>query len=277
MQRGLRGRKRALGFFAVRTPASLWVFSVPLGLASAAAVLLATGLAVALSGPWGEALAQPVSAQKPASPVEGAQTIVVLGDSISDGTGDPLGGYAARTLGRLREQGRDVRLANFAIGGSETSDVLKVIEEERVKAELARADWVLLSAAGNDLSHALRGGREGALGSGMRDTALALEQARGNLERLVRRLRELSPRASVRVLGLYNPLEVSQGSEGSARRMLLDWNIAIHEAALEDSQTLVVPIADLFEGRPERLSKDRYHPGASGHAAIAERVLATLD
>ena len=39
---------------------------------------------------------------------------------------------------------------------------------------------------------------------------------------------------------------------------------------------LVVPIADLFAGRLDRLAGDRYHPGPRGHALIADRVLATL-
>ena len=61
-----------------------------------------------------------------------------------------------------------------------------------------------------------------------------------------------------------------------ARQTLLKWNVALEEAALEDGNALVVPTFDVFDGRPDRLSPDRFHPGAEGYAEIAARVFQTL-
>ncbi len=61
-----------------------------------------------------------------------------------------------------------------------------------------------------------------------------------------------------------------------ARTTLLKWNVALEEASNGVENALVVPTADLFDGRPDRLSPDRFHPGAEGYSEIASRVFQTL-
>ena len=61
-----------------------------------------------------------------------------------------------------------------------------------------------------------------------------------------------------------------------ARQTLLKWNVALEEASFGVESALVVPTADVFDGRPDRLSPDRFHPGADGYAEIAARVFQTL-
>ncbi len=39
----------------------------------------------------------------------------------------------------------------------------------------------------------------------------------------------------------------------------------------------VVPTFDIFHGRSDRLSADRYHPNRKGYGMIAERVLQAVD
>jgi lysophospholipase L1-like esterase len=76
-------------------------------------------------------------------------------------------------------------------------------------------------------------------------------------------------------MGLYDPFP-----EGFDRKMarttLLKWNVAIEEASIAVSDALVVPTSDVFDGRPDRLSPDRFHPGAEGYTEIAARVFQTL-
>jgi lysophospholipase L1-like esterase len=38
----------------------------------------------------------------------------------------------------------------------------------------------------------------------------------------------------------------------------------------------VIPTFDLFQGRPDRLASDRFHPNREGYRAIADRVIQTL-
>ena len=62
-----------------------------------------------------------------------------------------------------------------------------------------------------------------------------------------------------------------------AKETLLKWNVALEEASYSVSGASVVPTADLFDGRPDRLSSDRFHPGPNGYGEIASRILSTLN
>ena len=62
-----------------------------------------------------------------------------------------------------------------------------------------------------------------------------------------------------------------------AKETLLKWNVALEEASYSVSGASVVPTADLFDERPDRLSPDRFHPGPNGYGEIASRVLSTLN
>ena len=104
---------------------------LPAGLALAAAAILTTGFGLALTGRFGQPLL-PIQARAAAAPKGGAFRIVALGDSITDGTGDPIGkGYASRVSEALRKNRRIVIFTNLAVGGAETEDVLDGHEEGR--------------------------------------------------------------------------------------------------------------------------------------------------
>jgi lysophospholipase L1-like esterase len=245
---------------------------LPAGLALAAAAILTTGFGLALTGRFGQPLA-PMQARAAAAPRGGAFRIVALGDSITDGTGDPIGrGYASRVSEALRKNRRIVIFTNLAVGGAETEDVLAVMNKGEAARQIAEADLILLSAGGNDLSHSLRA----ITGEPDREPELALSRAKENLAAILARLRAAAPQASIRLLGLYNPFEITPGDAPRARAQLYEWNAVIEQATHPYDDVLVVPVADIFAGRPDRLAGDRYHPGPRGHALMADRVLSTL-
>jgi lysophospholipase L1-like esterase len=248
---------------------------VPAGGGVAGAVVLAVGLVLALTGRFGEHLGpSPAVEPAPRGPHGADLRIVAIGDSITAGTGDgEAGGYPARLAELLRRHGRSPTVVNLAVPGAETADVLRRIDSDpRARAELARADVIVASAGGNDLTHSLRPPADRAV----REPAAAAAEAARNLTSLARRLRELNPTAPVRFVGLYNPFDVLPTEEGDARAMLRQWNDLIERATDGFHDVVVVPIADLFYERPDRLAADHFHPGPSGHALIAERVLQTL-
>jgi lysophospholipase L1-like esterase len=247
---------------------------------AASALVLATGLGLALTGRFGEAMAAapaPAPAASPATARAGSGAgprIVALGDSITAGTGDArAGGYPARLAELLRARGRQPTVVNLAIPGAETADVLRRLESDpRVRDEVARADLVLITAGGNDLSHALRPPPD----RPVVDEDSAGTSASANLGALARRVRELNATAPVRFIGLYNPFDVLPGEEADARATVARWNDRIERATDRVHDVVLVPIADLFYGRPDRLALDHFHPGAAGHDLIAARVAQTL-
>jgi len=213
----------------------------------------------------------------PTAAADGAFRIVALGDSLTRGAGDAAGGggYPERVAAALRKDGRTVVVENLGVDGIETKDLLGKVEEPDVQRRLAGAQLILLSISSNDLSHSM----PAALGPGETaadPTAAALKDSSLNLLRILSLLRKSNPSAPIRLLGLYNPFPETFDRR-MAKETLLKWNVALEEASYAVSGAAVVPTADLFDERPDRLSADRFHPGPNGYAEIASRILSTLN
>lgn len=250
----------------------------PAATGAVAAAVLAVGFFLGVSGRFGERLGPPPA--NAAAPTMapwargGAYRIVALGDSITAGVGDAdARGYAGRVAEALRRRGLNVTLTNLAVSGDQTRDLLRRLDGKQTVEQLAAATLILVSAGGNDLTRSLR---DPAADEGDDEPEAALARVRVNLGEIVRRLRAANPTAAIRLVGLYNPFEVSPADEARVRAQLLDWNTAIERVALDYRGVLAVGVADLFVDRVDRLAGDRFHPGSRGHEAIAQRVLSTL-
>ena len=240
-----------------------------------AALAFAAGFVFALRGSLGEPMgeAPPPPAVKSA-PIKkaGHRFLLVLGDSISRGTGDEGGkGYATDVAEALRKRSA-TDSANLAVNGAESGDVLEVLKSPNTARLLSAADWIVFSAGGNDLSHSIP--RVAASAGAPLDAIGAARSAYvANLREILTRIREANPSAPVYIIGLYDPFGNvgPQGRLGSS--VVRTWNALLEETALSFPNVTVVPTFDLFYGRPDRLAADRFHPNAAGHQAIAERVV----
>lgn len=253
----------------------LWHF--PAAIALAVAALFAAGFTAGISGRLGVPVADGLlPTPTPAPPVSsGAFLIVALGDSLTRGAGDADGGYPDRVARALRTAGRDAVVENLAVDGSETEEVLGKVKTPELLRRLAAANLILISAGGNDLTHSFR-----RIGPGGAEPAKVVEEARRaasrNLRALLAAVRAANASAPIRLVGLYDPTGESGTVRQIEREGLLRWNVELEEACYTISGCLVVPVADLFEGRPDRLAPDRFHPGPAGYDEIAARVLSTL-
>jgi len=149
------------------------------------------------------------------------------------------------------------------------------LTEPETRSRLEGARLILLSISGNDLSHSLRGGPPGAGAESEDPTTSARQAASSNLRSILASVRDANGSAPVRLLGLYNPFP--EGFDPLlAKKALLAWNVALEEASFSVPGAVVVPTADLFAERPDRLAADRFHPGPAGYDEIAARVVSTL-
>jgi lysophospholipase L1-like esterase len=241
--------------------------TVPLVAAIPLAAALAWGFVEALA-PAGGSAVPAVAAPSPPPKRAGQLTVLAIGDSLARGTGAaPGSGWVddvARTLGR-RQPG--LRLENLGIEGLETTGLRELLSHPQPRSLAASADAILVSIGGNDLSHAVGRVRSEsplqALGSARRTFET-------NLDAILGELRELDPAGRIVLLLLYNPFGGSElGEAGSA--VIVDWNASAQKIALSH-RVAAVPTLDLFESRPDRLSRDHFHPNEEGYRLIAERV-----
>jgi lysophospholipase L1-like esterase len=260
----------------IRSRWLLW--RLPALVACAAGLVFATGLWLALRGTFGEPLGAPPPPPASPSPIplrNGERLLLVLGDSLARGTGDETGrGFAVDVLEAIRKRG-PAQLANLGVNGAESTDVRAVADMPNVRRLAASAEAILVSAGGNDLSHAVTRDL-----SSPAQAAARIEKARetygANLRAILTGLREANSRCPIVVIGLYDPFGTAGPEGGVGRSVLLDWFDTAERAALSASDVRVVPTFDLFDGRPDRLGADRFHPNSKGYALIADRILQVL-
>jgi lysophospholipase L1-like esterase len=255
-----------------------WLWTVTGVVAAAATLLFAGGFAMALRGRLGEPIGAPPPAPRTPAPIVkpgGKRLVLVLGDSLARGTGDETGrGFSADVLDFVRKRG-PAELANLSVNGAESPEVVELVGGANVRSLAASADLILLSIGGNDLSHAVPRGPDPAA-AGVRaaeDVAAARARYAQNLRVALTALRTANPSVPILVVGLYDPF----GEAGPAGRLgssvILRWNTIQQETALSFPHTYVVPTFDLFQGRPDRLGADKFHPNRNGYQAIASRMV----
>jgi len=267
-----------LSSFPVRVSSRLWLWYVPALVGCSAALLFGIGFWLALRGTAGEPLGSPppppVAPTRVARPA-GRRVLLVVGDSLASGTGDEQGrGFAADVSDLLARRG-PVELINLGVNGAESQDVRTSVDSASLRALASSADWILLSAGGNDLSHAVPGAAASPT-EAIEEVGQARRRYIGNLRAILSTLREVNPAAPICLVGLYNPFGEDASTSRLSDSVILSWNAAAQEAALSFPGVSIVPTFDLFFRRPERLAADRFHPNRRGYEAIAQRIAQAL-
>src|SRR5262249_23251477 len=173
-------------------------------------------------------------------------------------------------LDALRRRG-PADVANLAVNGAESADVRELISSENVRTLTASADWILLSAGGNDLSHAAPRGA-GSPVEALEEVGTARARLIGNPREILAELRKANRDAPIYVIGLYDPFSEERPGSRAGASVILGWNNAVAETALSFPNVFVVPTFDLFYGRPDRLAADHFHPNREGYQLIARRI-----
>ncbi|HEY1435428.1 MAG TPA: GDSL-type esterase/lipase family protein, partial [Thermoanaerobaculia bacterium] len=140
-----------------------WLWTAPVIVGIVAALVLGAGFVLALrgavGGPFGGSPARDASPPNPTpAPRDGVFRILVVGDSLAKGTGDESGkGFGVNVLEAFKKKG-PAEITNLAVNGMESPEILAIVESPNVRNLAARADLILVSAGGNDLSHGITRG-----------------------------------------------------------------------------------------------------------------------
>jgi len=177
-------------------------------------------------------------------------TILVLGDSLSDGFGLTRDqAYPALLAQKLRAAGYPVEVINASASGGTTAGGL-----QRLPKHLARKIDVLVVQLGiNDF---FRG--------------VPIEQIRANLQAIIALTKARHPKAGIVIAGMQLP---ASGADGYVRA----FGDIFGELAEENHAALIPYLLAGVGGDPNLNLTDRIHPNAAGQRIIAENVWQVLE
>lgn len=206
------------------------------------------------------------------SGLENEQGILIMGDSIGFGIGDAPGmGIGKRYTDLMGEtQSTPIQVSNISVPGYLSSDLLTLVSEQEKESFIAEAHTIIISIGGNDLNRvALQDTLS--LDVMYRET---LESYKENLQLIVKRIREINPKAQLALIGLYNPYNQKQPQNA---RLLLEWNYETQRIVSVDSKIAYIPTYEHFEYHLDTyLAEDHFHPSGEGYQVIAEQLYGIL-
>ena len=197
--------------------------------------------------------------------------VVAIGDSLAYGAGDESGeGIAGRLDDELQRLGvRKVDTVNLGVNGAQTGDLLRRLEQKRVREELSRADAIVLSIGANDLFRTPHAREEI-----LRNPFGVAERILGRIETIVQQLHDINPRARILLLGGYNPVPRHEWAS-TINQYLGMWDTALAARFESDQRVAVVQMSDIVTA--QRLSRyDSFHPGADAYREAAKRIAGML-
>ena len=180
----------------------------------------------------------------------GMKTILVLGDSLSDGFQLKRSeAYPALIANKLRDAGLNLQVTNASATGGTTEGGL-----ERLPAHLKRKiDIFVLELGIND---AFRG--------------VPVEQIQNNLQQIIDRVKARNPDVRVVIAGMKLPNYGADDYVSAFGKMF-------GELAAKNGAALVPYLLDGVTGDPSLNLPDGIHPNASGQKILAENVWRVLE
>lgn len=205
--------------------------------------------------------------------------VVVLGDSLTEGVGDPTnqGGYVPFLKELLEEYKgiNKVEITNFGVKGHRSSQLLNRLEKVEIQNSISDADIVLITIGGNDL---LKVVSENITGLTVEDFNKEKEVYSNNLRKIVSKIQNINEHAVISLIGLYNPFSTVFIDIKELDQIISDWNQNSQSILAQYKNTLFIDIADLFLGDIEALlHTDFFHPNRDGYELIAGRIFSVLE
>jgi acyl-CoA thioesterase-1 len=179
-----------------------------------------------------------------------AKTILVLGDSLSQGFGlSPNEAYPMLLAKKLRAAGLNFQVTNASAAGGTTEGGL-----ERLPAHLRRKiDIFILELGIND---AFRG--------------VPVDQIQTNLQRIIQKVKARNPNARVVIAGMQLP-------NYAADEYVSGFDKIFADVAAKNDAALVRYLLEGVAGNPSLNLSDGIHPNADGQEILTETVWRVLE
>lgn len=219
--------------------------------------------------------------------------LVALGDSLTEGVGDPTGqgGFVPLLAKDLQlHYGYQVTSANYGVAGNTSKQILKrMTEDQRLIKSLKEADVLTLTVGGNDILAVIRK-QFSTLSVASFQKEIAPYQSR--LIKLIDEARKHNPDLPIYVLGVYNPFYLNFPELTDMQLVIDQWNQASQETLEAYEGVHFVPINDLLykgvDGQGEvqegtgqvvndaLFDEDNFHPNLTGYRLMANAVMEVM-
>lgn len=139
--------------------------------------------------------------------------LVAIGDSLTEGIGDSQKkqGYVKRVAKLIEEKySIDVNTKNYGKAGDRSDQILKrLTDSDKMQQGIKDADVIIMTVGGNDLQQSLMKSvlvkNDGQLKKQLKKQERLYDE---NLNKLVKKIRELNPKSEIFLFGNYNPIYV---------------------------------------------------------------------
>ncbi len=199
--------------------------------------------------------------------MDGVMRIVVIGDSLAQGTGDETGkGIPGDLEDEFKQRGITADVKNYGVPGATTADVENKWHDDTIRGDLANADAILLSVGANNVFQDPE-----ARARAIRDRDAYAQEILEQVSGAVAQIRSINPDAELMLLGGYNPMPDHPLSSGISR-YIKNWDKLLNKRFESDALIDVVKTSDIID-RADKLSPaDHFHPGAAAYRDVAKRI-----
>ncbi len=204
---------------------------------------------------------------RPARLMDGVMRVVVIGDSLAQGTGDETGkGIPGDLEDEFKQRGITSDVKNYGVAGATTADVENKLHDDTIRGDLAYADAILLSIGANNVFQDPE-----ARARAIRDRDAYAQEILEQVAGAVAQIRSINPDAELMLLGGYNPMPDHPLSSGISR-YIKNWDKLLNKRFESDALIDVVKTSDIID-RADKLSPaDHFHPGAAAYRDVAKRI-----
>jgi lysophospholipase L1-like esterase len=208
-----------------------------------------------------------VKPARPARLMDGVMRVVVIGDSLAQGTGDETGkGIPGDLEDEFKQRGITADVKNYGVAGATTGDVENKMRDDAIRAELSNADAIVLSIGANNVFQDPE-----ARARAIRDRDTYAREILDRVAGVVAELRRINPDAEILLLGGYNPLP-DHPLSGGISRYIKGWDKLLNARFESDPLIDVVKTSDIIDGADKLSPADHFHPGAAAYRDIAKRI-----
>lgn len=201
---------------------------------------------------------------------------IALGDSLTAGLGSSeenylrIHGFVPQFTKHLRKD-NTVKVENYGIPGLTSTGLLALLSgDEGLRNRLKTADIVSVSIGGNNFLQTVRSQPNQADGQ-LEINMQILETSMVEIHKL---LRQINPRATIMLIGLYNPYPSGHPLHGLGEEYAPRFNAI--GVKLDSESTLFIDPYQIFVNKEEELThinKDDIHPNDQGYGEITALMI----